>query len=199
MSTKRNLFLIVAALFGGLLLFIGLLNVVPLYAASSQTETDTSLGTGRSGETLPANMGPGFTLYYQVEGGAPLATTVREALPQALAETSVGQAKVASDLNAAAPPRLYIDLDVGERFWTPVYGRAEVTARIFFASDAEVPWPADDPMIFEHSPEIQAEGEVTVRDTTWGVLSKPAYNRLLGEALAEAIAAQLQQDVFRAQ
>lgn len=196
--SRRNTFLLsLLGILGGLLLLIVLLNVVPLYAASSQTETNTSLGTGRSGETLPANMAPGFTLYYQVEGISPLATAVRQALPEALAETSVGGAEAVSDLNAVAPPRLFVDLEVGRRLWTPLYGQAQITANIYFASAAEAPWPADDPMIFEGSPEIQAEGEVTVRDATWGLLSKPAYNRLLGEALADAIAAQLQQDVFR--
>lgn len=195
--SRKNTLLLLAGLLGGLLALIVLLNFVPLYATSSQTETNTSLETGRSGETLPANMAPGFTLHYWVEGRSDLATAVREALPEALAETSAGRATAVSDLNAVDPPRLFVELDVADRLWTPLYGRAQVTARIYFANAADVPWPQDAPMIFDNSPEIQATGEFTVRDATWGLLARPAYNRLLGEALADAIAAGLQQDVFR--
>lgn len=52
-------------------------------------------------------------------------------------------------------------------------------------------------MILTESPEIQSAGEISISDTTWGLLSKPAYNRLLGRAMTEAVATKLQENVFR--
>lgn len=179
-----------------LLLFIVLMNFIPLHIATSQQETNATLETGRTGETLPANMAPGFTLYVLVEGTSELATTVQEALPDALADTNVGNVTAVADLSAVDGPRLFITTDV-ERLWTPLYGRARVTANLYFANVVDVPWPDDKPMILTESPEIQATGEISISDTTWGLLSKPAYNQLLGRAMAEAVAAKLQDNVFR--
>lgn len=191
---RRNRHWILLGLMAALLLLV-LFNFVPFHLTSSQTQTSASLGTGRSGETLPANMAPGFTLDYQVTGPDELATAVREALPDALAATSVGEATAVAALNATDHPRLLIVVDVVERVWTPVYGRAHVTANVYFASAADVPW--DEAMVLTESPEIQAEGEFSVEDTSWGLLSKPAYTQMLAQALANEMAARLQADVFQ--
>lgn len=122
-----------------LLLFILLMNFVPLHIATSQQETNATMETGRTGETLPANMAPGFTLYVRVEGASELATTVQEALPDALADTNVGNVTAVSDLNAVDGPRLFITTDVAERLWTPLYGRARITANLYFANVVGVP------------------------------------------------------------
>ena len=194
---RRSRNLILAGLVVAGLLFIVILNFVSLYAASSQTVTNATTERGGTGETLPANMAPGFTLQYQVEGPPELAIVVRDTLPDTLAGTIVGEVTAVSDLNATNTPRLLVELAVVERLWTPVYGRAQVTANIYFANVADVPWPLDEPMILTESPEIQAKGEVTVNDTTWGLLSKPAYTQLLGRALADEIGAKLQDEVFQ--
>lgn len=191
----RNL--ILAGLIGAVLLFIVLMNFVPFHVASSRAETKAAMETGRTGETLPANMTPGFTLYYHVEGTSELAAAVSDALPEALASTNVGEVAAVPDPNAVDGSRLLLTLDVEERLWTPVYGRARVNAVIYFANLAGVPWPQDKPMILTESPEIQARGEITLNDATWGLLSKPAYYRLLGHALADAAAANLQESVFQ--
>lgn len=196
-QSRRNRNLLLAGLVVALLLFIVLMNFVPLYAATSRTETNATMEVGRSGGSLPPNMEPGFTLLFQVEGPPELAEAVSKELPGALAETSMGEATAVPDLNAAGGPRLLITLDIEDRLWTPVYGHAQVTARITLANVADVPWPQDEPMILTESPEIQAKGEITVKDTTWGLVSKPAYTRLLGQALAEGIGAKLQNDVFQ--
>jgi hypothetical protein len=173
------------------------MNFVPVHIATSRQETNATMSVASTGETLPANMAPGFTLYTRVEGTSELATAIQEALPDALASTNVGNVKAVSDLNAVDGPRLFITTDVAERLWTPLYGRARVTANLHFANVANVPWLDGKPMSLTESPETQATGEISISNTTWGLLSKPAYYRWLGRAMAEAVAAKLQAEVFR--
>jgi hypothetical protein len=92
-------------------------------------------------------------------------------------------------------PLLLVDF-VSDRLWTPFYGRATVQAQIYYAYDGDAPWPLDEPVVFRTSPAVKADGEFTLVDTTWGLISKPAYNENLAQALAMAIADALQADVF---
>lgn len=188
--------MLIGVLLGAALLLV-LLNFADFRLARSNTSTDANLGTARSGESMPANMTPGFDLNYQVPGEGALATAVSAALAEPLSAKQVGQATAVTDINAAAAPRLLVQVDVVRRLWTPVYGRGEVTATVYFASHHTVPWNADSAMVLTENPEIQATGSYTVVDTTWGLLSKPAYNRMLAETLATAIAEGLQRDVWQ--
>ena len=72
-----------------------------------------------------------------------------------------------------------------------------LSAQIYFAYDGDAPWSLGEPVVLQVSPAVKADGEFTLVDTTWGLISKPAYNEHLTQGLAEAIAAALQQDVFR--
>lgn len=178
-----------------LLLFLLLMNFLPLRLAVSETAAQATVERGHSGEALPPNMQPGFDLLYQTAGGA-LAPAVAEALPAALAETDAGAALPAANPNAGPLPRLWLSVETRERLWTPIYARAEVLATFYFASTAAVPWPADAPMRLTESPEIQARGEVTLTDTTRGLISQPAYELHLAQGMAEAVAEHLQTSVF---
>lgn len=183
----------------GLLLLLVALNFMNFRLAQSSTETEFSLATYRSGETLPASMSSGLRLAYTVTGGDSLSQAVTAALPEALAEIGVGDTTAVSDLDDITGPVLLVMLDVEQRLWTPVYGRAQVTATAFFADDGQAPWPLDEPVVMQDSPAVKADGEFTVSDTTWGLISKPAYEEIIAQALAQAIADGLQQDVFQIQ
>ena len=183
---------------GALLLILLALNFLSFWAARSTTETNHSLSTYRAGETLPDSMMPDFTLSYAVNGEGQLAAALASALQAELeAQTSVDTAMSISGLPQNKPaPFLLVDLS-SDRLWMPFYGRTTLKAQIYYAHDGDAPWPLDEPIVFEDSPAVKADGEFTLVDTTWGLISKPAYNQHLAQGLAEAIAAVLQQDVFK--
>lgn len=181
---------------GAFLLILLSLNSLNFRAAHSTTDTSHSLSTYRTGETLPDNMLPGFSLSYAVIGEEKLVTAVENALGAALEEQTTGTATAVSDSQAnIADPFLLIDL-TPDRFWTPFYGHATVEAQIYYSYDGKAPWPLDEPVALQVSPAVKADGEFTVVDTTWGFISKPAYIEHLAQALAEAITSALQADVF---
>jgi hypothetical protein len=186
---------------GGILLILlslTTLNFLNFRIAKSTTEVNHTLSTYRSGERLPDNMTPGFTLSYAVSGDEQMAEALAATLQLALADqTSVGTATaVSSSPSDKQAPFLLVDLSSSDRLWTPVYGQATVKAQIYYAYDGDAPWPLDEPVVFRVSPAVKADGEFTVVDTTWGLISKPAYYEHLAQALAEDISNALQDDAF---
>ena len=180
-----------------LLLLLLAFNFLSFQLASSRTESGFTLSTYRLGETAPATMSSGFSLVYTVTGSDPMSQAVADALADALAATEVGQATAVANLDGVTGPALLVTLDKQERLWTPVYGRANLTAVVYYAYDGQAPWPLDEAVHLTESPAVKADGEFTISDTTWGLLSRPGYQDHLAAALAQAIAGGLQQDVFQ--
>lgn len=183
---------------GALLLLLLALNFLNFRAARSTTEANHSLSTYRTGATLPDSMTPGFTLSYAITGEERLAAALATALQAELeAQTSVGTATTIPGLpQNESVPFLLVDFS-SDRLWTPFYGRATLDAQIYYAYDGDAPWALNEPVVFRVSPAVKADGEFTLVDTTWGLISKPAYTEHLAQALAEAVAAALQKDVFK--
>ncbi|MGD8804821.1 MAG: hypothetical protein PVH65_03180 [Chloroflexota bacterium] len=183
---------------GALVALLLALNFLSFRVAQSKTETNHSLSTYRSGETLPDSMASGFRLWLVVDGQDQLAEALAQALQVELERnTAVDSVTIATDLpEPGAGPVLLVDL-TSDRLWTPPYGRATLAAQVFFAYNGDAPWPLDEPVVFRVSPAVKADGEFTVEDTTWGLVSKPAYTEHLAQALAQDVAAALQGDAFR--
>lgn len=194
--SRRQLWWITA---GAIVLFLLALNFLNFRAARSTTETDHTLSVYRVGEEAPESMAPGFTLAYTVNGEEALATALTDALQAQLEQIpAVGTATpVASAQQPDAAPLLLVDV-TADRLWTAIYGRATVQAQLFYAYDGDAPWPLDEAVVFEVSPALKADGEFTLVDRSWGLISRPAYTEHLAQALAEAIAGALQGQVFTA-
>lgn len=188
------------ATIGAALLFLLALYFISFRVASSTTETEHSLSTYRTGETLPPSMRSPFVLSYAVTGEGRISNVLATALQAALEqETAVDTATLLPDPQKIQDqPVLLIDLTT-DRLWTPFYGRGALRAQLFYAYDGDAPWPLDEPVVFRVSPAVKADGQITVTDSTWGLLSKPAYDRYLAQTLAEAIAAALQSNTFESQ
>lgn len=185
----------ISALFSGWLRLSRRLFLIPYVVLTSAF---LFLSTYRTGETLPDNMKPGFTLSYVVTGADQMATALATALQEELeTQTSVGTAEDASNLSQQNKhaPYLLVELS-SDRLWTPVYGRATLEAQIYYANDGEAPWPLEEPVVFSVSPAVKADGEFMVVDSTWDLISKLTYTERLAQALAEEITGGLQNDVF---
>ncbi len=195
MSTRQRTWaILIAALIFILLAF----NFLNFRAAQSATEVNHTLSTYRTGQTLPDSMAPGFTLNYAIRGEQATVEALTEELQDELeAQPNVGTATpLALDrAQTRGAPLLLVDL-TSDRLWTPLYARATLTAQIYYAYDGDVPWPLDEPLVFDISPAVKADGEFTVTDRTMGLISKPAYHQHLAQSLATDVAAALQNDVF---
>lgn len=194
MSAGRKASILLLALF----LLLAAFNFLNFRAAQSNTKVEHQFSTYRTGETTPPNMTGRFRMHYRVQGPDRLSRALAEALKSELeTKASVDAAtQVAAEAPVAEAPLLYVDV-APQRLWTPFFGRATVTAEVFFSYDGEAPWPRDQVVAFTVSPAVKADGTFTLTDTSWGILSKPAYEQHLAQALAQDIVAALQNDAFR--
>lgn len=192
-STRKALILLLAAF-----LLLVAFNFLNFHVMQSGTNVEHTLSTYRMGETLPPAMAGNFRMHYHVDGEGRLARALAQALKTELEmKTPVAAAtQVAAGAQLDEAPLLVVQV-TPERLWTPFYGRATVTAQIFFAYDGDAPWPLNEVVSFEVSPAVKADGAFTLTDSSFGLISKPAYEQHLAQALAEDIVAALQNDAFR--
>lgn len=187
-----------AAIIAALILIILAFNFLNFRAAQSATEVNHSLSTYRAGETPPDSMAPGFTINVAIRGEPAIAAALTDALQEQLeAQPNVGGVTPLSLDRARdrGEPLLVVDL-ISDRLWTPLYARTTLTAQLFFAYDGDAPWPLDEPVVFDVSPAVKADGEFIVTDRTMGLISRPGYHHHLAHSLASDIAAALHNDVF---
>lgn len=195
MNKKYRWPIVIGVLIVALLAF----NFLNFHAARSSTNSDFSLGTGHTGETLPQNMANGFRLSYQVTGSARLNEPLQQALQAELAalpNVIAAELIPAGESTAQANPLIRVEVSQTDYLWTPFYARSTVTAVVFFASDGEISWLPGETLVFETSPAIKAEGEFRLADSSWGLIAKPAYAHHLSQELAKSIAAGLQSDAL---
>lgn len=194
MSSRRKALILLLAAFLLLVAF----NFLNFHVMQSSTNVEHTLSTYRTGQTTPPSMAGSFRMHYRVDGEGRLARALAEALKTELEmNSSVAAAtQVAAGAQLTEAPLLLVQV-TPERLWTPVYGRATVTAQIFFAYDGDAPWPLDEPVVFEVSPAVKADGAFTLTDSSFGLISKPAYEQHLAQALAADIVTALQNDAFR--
>ena len=195
MDTKYRWFMVVGALILALLAF----NFLNFHVSSSRNHSHFSVGTARSGEALPADMTVPFRLAYQVRGADRLVEPLADALQTELSglPTVLEAAPVAERAAAeAGAPLLVVEVNADAYFWTPFYARGTATAVFYFDSEGDVAWQSGDPLVLETSPAIKSEGEFTLEDSSWGLISKPAYAQHLSAALAQSIADGLHKEVF---
>lgn len=183
---------------GGILLLVAALFLLNFQIMGSSNVINVGMNTYRTGDSLPEAMAPGFALKFTVDANAALEAALTRQLQDALAQTrQVGTVAALETVPTGADqPFLLVEIEQSRVVWTPFYAQSELRAVLFYDYDGDVPWPRDEPVIMHDSPVIQADGEFTLRDRSWGLISWPAYADHLGGELAQAIAEQLEQDVF---
>lgn len=171
-----------------------LLLAVDIHAARSQTESDAQMASSRWPQAAAV---PSQTIYYRIEG--------KGALPDALAKALPLHLPNAVAVSGTAAPDLRVRIETADVTWTPVYGRAEVTASAAFSSDGEFGFWRERPYHFqvdnagtETAQVVRVALDVTVRDRSIGLLSRPAYAEILADRLALEVNQMLQTHVFAA-
>lgn len=183
---------------GGVLLLVAAVFLLNFQLMGSSNVINVGMNTYRTGNSLPEAMTPDFALNFTVDANPALEAALTRQLRDALAQTSqVGKVAALEAVPAGADqPFLLVEIEQSRVVWTPFYAQAELRAVVFYDYDGDVPWPRDGVVMMDDSPVIQADGEFTLSDRSWGLISWPAYADHLGGELARAIAEQLEQDVF---
>jgi hypothetical protein len=186
---------------GALALFAVVLLFADFHLATSNTGTQASTSSARSNPTgsdgapVAGSAGSVPMLWLYVEGEDTASATMRERLKALLDKgPQFGSVTLLAEPPSAAQyPALVAGISEQEVLWTPFYGEARLHVRFSYASDkGALSWRDDEPWAFESgAPATRARGDLAVGDRTWGLVTRPGYQGLLGRACAEAVGKEL--------
>jgi hypothetical protein len=171
--------------------------VMNFQVKQSQSNVDKQISTytaePQNSSGFPAQM----RLAVYVQGSDRMAERLRKTLKGQLAAVPAFQQV---DLISEAPeisdqPVLVVEFTQRNITWTPVKSVSKIDLQAAFASDGDVSWRHEKPVIMNNRGEsvIRVEGEFTLNDNTLGLVSRPAYQEYLGEQLANNISAALKE------
>lgn len=154
-------------------------------AISSQT------GTARSDEPVLANE----TVVLYLQGDPALVAAVKDSLALWLefAPQFDDVVLITEPATTTATPVLVTDLTAFHYQWTPLFASAEGPVRAAFASDGEVSWTdlGEVNTVIEVSPVVRLSASFDIRDRSFGLISRVAYQRYLGEHIGQQVSESL--------
>jgi hypothetical protein len=130
-------------------------------------------------------------LKYAVAGASPFSEELAAALDEALwAQPAFSSVTRVEPMEESEGAYLLVEPEGRAITWCPLYGSAELTVDVAFADNGDVTWRGEEPIVMtsEMGAQLLAEGEFRLEDEARGLISRPAYDRLLAEALAAPIA-----------
>jgi len=181
----------------GLLALAGIFFAVDLNLSRSETTNEHRLITYHLGNDTPAPVPVGQRLTVAVAGENAFAEKLRRALLAELTDSSLsayGEWQVTADADNNNV-HLLVQIENNTTFWTPVYAQATLITTLAHASDGDLSWHGTVPVIMETDDDaliLRADGEFQLRDRSGGLLSRPAYHRLLAESMATEIVQRLE-------
>lgn len=179
----------------GLLALGGIFNFADFSIISrNQAASEYRLTTYGLGDDIPEPAEQSRTLAVAGEGA--LVEKLRRALVAELTANSLlANGEWVIETNADNNNlNLLVTIESSRTFWTPVYGQATLATSLVYASDGDISWYGISPIVMETddgSPVLWADGDFELNDRCGGLLSKPAYQRLLAERMAAEIVSAL--------
>ena len=81
--------------------------------------------------------------------------------------------------------QVVVDLKNNALIWTPFYARSQVEANFAFSSNGDLSWRDQDAIEFssEQGQAVAVRGSIQLSDTTYGLISRPAYLSYLSEEI----------------
>lgn len=165
-------------------------------AMQSRTSVEQSVSTGSSRGDASASQQEQVLLVAPADAN-PQAIALSRIVADTL-RAEVGYRNVLAlemPTERADHPLLVIGIQEQSVRWTPVYADAHIVVTASFASTGDVRWRHQQPptMELEGPGELMADGTVTLRDQSYGLIARPAYRRHLDQALGAALVDALEQ------
>lgn len=183
---NRKTFLIIAVS----AVIVAVFLLVNFRAAFSNTGAETIATTVSSGDTLPDAMQQRAKITLVVIGEGPLAPALEKSLVKAIGSAGLGEVELVHALDADYPnPVLVIDVGRPGVLWTPVFGSSSFSVDAWYASNGDTTGIDAESVGFDNTdgPGIITSTEYQVRDSSYGIMSRPGYYQLLADWLANSI------------
>jgi hypothetical protein len=194
--TKRTF---VAFLLLLLVLLAAALILLDFRALRGQTGVQSQVSTYSFGYEEGTSMRNDQHLTVYINAGDDIREALAEALRDALADNSFF-----SNISVATLPArpsddsvLVVTVAPHNLLWTPVYGRADLTVSVAYASDGAVAWIDEEVVTLTNEdtatvPVTRVRGEFQVEDSAYGIFSRPGYLHYLSDEIAGGIDESLQ-------
>lgn len=178
-----------------LIILLGLLTLIVVFLAAdfnltrSETTSQHNLTTIRQGDEIPAPTPIAQNLIVAVIGEGAFANRLREAILVELTASNLAAQGhwVATADTSSDTLHLVVRVDHNTSLWTPVYAQATVNTTLGYASNHDLSWHGTLPISMEMDDDVSllwANGEFELSDSSRGLLSRPAYHRILAEKMA---------------
>lgn len=169
------------------------------HMATSQTKIESQVTTyglkGQASGELPAHL----PVQIYVAGDDLFSKALRDQLNKHLqAIPRFNQVSLLSTLPEKSKQSvLMIDQGEAARLWTPVYGRSQFTVHFVFASDGDISWRNEDVVRMKSSNTqvVRIRADLTVNDSSFGLISRIYYQKYLAERVASQIATSLSSSI----
>ena len=164
-------------------------------AMKSQLARDSSMASSTGSGEPVAQISPDKTGLF-ISGDNKLVHALQRELTHLLGgQIQFGEIVLVDGMSDKAEyPLLFVTLDKQDITWSPVYAHAELEVTISYASNGDVSFRHTTPLEFKHpsdQPAMMSNGQYSLADTSWGLISNPGYVNYLAKVIAKAISADL--------
>ena len=166
--------------------------------AISSTESEkniTTLGIGMQ-EQLPNTMQRRETIKLAITGEGPLVTALQKALTVEINKIGIGDVELVEAVASKYQgPVMIVNVGRPGLLWMPFRVTSRLNIRAGYSSSGDNILLGESPVTVDDAagPVITMYGEYKVNDSSWGLISRPGYYRLLANYLAQQIVATLRE------
>lgn len=172
------------------LIIIGLVGIFWLLnfkLARNTTRVESQISTYSSGFEKGQSLPVGTSLRLVVEGQDSLAQTVAKRLEREFLDGPITRIDREQTVQTGVDQFQVVVTLVGRQvFWSPFYAQSSLNVNFAFSSNGDLSWRDQEVMAFtsEQGQIVAVGGDLQLRDTTFGLLSWPAYRTHLADELA---------------
>jgi hypothetical protein len=157
---------------------------------ASNTSSEKNITTTSIGEELPYAMQRREKINLALVGEGSLVAALQKALTLEINKAGIGEMELVQGTAPKYPsPVLVIKWRSPELLWTPFFATSWFTIQSGYSSTGDTAFLEETPVTIDNrdGPALNMYGEYTVRDYSWGLISRPGYYQILANYLAQQI------------
>jgi len=162
--------------------------------AASNTKAEMHITTASIGEGLPYSMQRRGKINLALIGEGPLIAALQNALVSEINKAGIGESELVRGIESKYPsPVLVIKLGSPKLLWTPFFATSQFTIQAGYSSVGNTAFVGETPVTIDNrdGPALNMYGEYEVRDSSWGLMSRPGYYQILADYVAQQIVSAL--------
>lgn len=175
---------------GGMVLLSAAFLFLNFHAAVSDSRSEKNGNTVGMGEGLPVVMQHRAPISIAMDGEGPLVPALQQALAGRINNAGLGAVALVPGLERQYPnPVLVVKVTKPNLFWTPFWATSQVSIQAGYSSTGDTTFMGQSPTTVDNTngPVLVMHSEYQVSDHSWGLISRPGYDQILADFIAQQI------------